>query len=782
MLIKTGLVRLLLHPRRLPRALFVAIIAIITTISLGMAQPAHAAQTIPYKINFQGRLTDASGNTKPDGKYNMRLRLYTAASSGTNVWQADRIYNTSSPTDYRVQVTNGLFSIQLGDVASGVANDPALSPSLFSSGTYLYLEVELPTTGTATCNTSSCQTWTEGPMTPRSPLGSSAYAFNADTVDGIDSASLARNDASNTFGSGVTNTFNGRTVIGNTATVTNNSMLGFNIAGTSGAYTLQNSGTGTYFYSDGSMTRIGMMASDTAGTSINPVDGDNDVIAIASAGAGFATAVNAGVGYGTNLVENGGFEFGTAGWHTGGTIGGFTYTNETANPKDGAVNLKFTKTAGGDGGSIYQRFQSVLPGETYYASAWVKTSSAATGTGGVRIEFFDKTGTSISTTDSTTTNPGTTYTLRTLSVVAPANAVTVLVQPFINTDGSAGSWYFDDMYAYRSDRVDPALFKNAVDSTTAFQIQNANGAALLVADTSGLSLKVGGGDVSPDGTPALLVLDYKNTSGDPTGTNGAMYYNSNSGRFRCYEAGAWADCITKDTPLQSKFRYQNEFTNYANYTTPATINHVDTTLDTFSNQTGSSVTSIASESSHPGIWNLATGSTSSGNAFITSPLDGVGSYYNQYRFGGGNGAFTFAIGLRIPTASGSGQTFNVMVGYNNNVLTPNGCMFRYSDTINSGKWQGYCAIAGTSSVCDTGMTMTAGNWYNLQMTVNAAATQATFTATDGSGSTSSCASPITSNIPTTVTALSNGIYKTAGSTSRTLNVDYIEFSYSNLSR
>ncbi|NDG33475.1 hypothetical protein EB118_25900, partial [bacterium] len=49
---------------------------------------------------------------------------------------------------------------------------------------------------------------------------------------------------------------------------------------------------------------------------------------------------------------------------------------------------------------------------------------------------------------------------------------------------------------------------------------------------------------SVNGTANLLVLDTKNTSGDPTGTiaNGSMYYNSNLGKFRCYQASAWKDC------------------------------------------------------------------------------------------------------------------------------------------------------------------------------------------------------------------------------------------------
>lgn len=33
------------------------------------------------------------------------------------------------------------------------------------------------------------------------------------------------------------------------------------------------------------------------------------------------------------------------------------------------------------------------------------------------------------------------------------------------------------------------------------------------------------------------------TGADPAGTNGLMYYNSTDSKFRCYEGGAWADCI-----------------------------------------------------------------------------------------------------------------------------------------------------------------------------------------------------------------------------------------------
>ena len=46
-------------------------------------------------------------------------------------------------------------------------------------------------------------------------------------------------------------------------------------------------------------------------------------------------------------------------------------------------------------------------------------------------------------------------------------------------------------------------------------------------------------------SPALLKLDLGILAGDPTGTNGAMYYNANTNKFRCYQNGAWANCISE---------------------------------------------------------------------------------------------------------------------------------------------------------------------------------------------------------------------------------------------
>ncbi|HEV7951940.1 MAG TPA: hypothetical protein VGO98_01050, partial [Candidatus Saccharimonadales bacterium] len=142
----------------------------------------------PGKINYQGRLADATGTAKPDGQYNMKFRIYDASGGGTLVWSEVR------ETTTRVTVTNGQFNVQLGDVTP-------IPASAFSSDTR-YFEVELPTPATATCETVACATYTEGAMTPRQAIASSAYALNAQdaaTVGGINPVSIAKTNAVNSF-------------------------------------------------------------------------------------------------------------------------------------------------------------------------------------------------------------------------------------------------------------------------------------------------------------------------------------------------------------------------------------------------------------------------------------------------------------------------------------------------------------------------------------------------------------------------------------------------------
>lgn len=83
--------------------------------------------------------------------------------------------------------------------------------------------------------------------------------------------------------------------------------------------------------------------------------------------------------------------------------------------------------------------------------------------------------------------------------------------------------------------------KTTTNSTAGFQVQNAGGTEQFTVDTSNSRVYVG--PTAGDTTGTILVLGNKTNAGDPTGVAGAMYYNANGGKFRCYENGAWKNCL-----------------------------------------------------------------------------------------------------------------------------------------------------------------------------------------------------------------------------------------------
>lgn len=308
------------------------------------------------------------------------------------------------------------------------------------------------------------------------------------------------------------------------------------------------------------------------------------------------------------------------------------------------------------------------------------------------------------------------------------------------------------------------IFKPTANSTSAFAIQASGGANLLVADTTNMALKVGGGDVSADGSPALLVLDHKNTSGDPTGVNGAMYYNSSSKKLRCHENGEWKDCIANFS-LRDGYKYQTDLT-FPTY--PASGTAVDTTLAPY--WAGSASFSAAnSEVGHPGITRTTATGTSIAGLMTVVTFAGSPVYF-------GSVSWNYLSNVRLSHVSDGTNNYTYRVGYMNAISTATeagitqGCYLRYNHAVNSGNWQGVCRVGTSESVCDTGLAMTANAWHVTNIAMNAAGTLATFTVDD----TNQCT--VNSNIPASSEVMAYGYstQRTAGSTSRTTDVDYID--------
>ncbi len=173
---------------------------------------------------------------------------------------------------------------------------------------------------------------------------------------------------------------------------------------------------------------------------------------------------------------------------------------------------------------------------------------------------------------------GTNDTTRTINIGTAATAVQT-----INMGGAAAN-----IIAIGNTQTAGSVSIGAAMTTGAISIGNTTGTTILNlrSGTGNIGLQVagtgttgnvqigagGGGSATPD----RLVLDIKSTSGDPIGTNGAMYYNSNTNKFRCFENSTWVNCIT---PPGSDIQH---VTSYDTDESLTNITSSETTLGTVS--------------------------------------------------------------------------------------------------------------------------------------------------------------------------------------------------------
>jgi hypothetical protein len=337
----------------------------------------------------------------------------------------------------------------------------------------------------------------------------------------------------------------------------------------------------------------------------------------------------------------------------------------------------------------------------------------------------------------------------------------------VANNGSADNFNGTNMFTLSD--TGATTFKNATDTTGAFRVLNAAGASLFTVDTT--SSRVYVGDPTADSTGALLVLDNKNTSGDPTGVEGAMYYNSNLGALRCYQYDSWRDCI--DNSPRTSYHVYEELNDSNGTDSMNTWGFI---------QGGGSIDPIAGAAGHPGISRL---SVTDNTTPDLATIQAASNTDNGILLGNGT-VWRYETSVRLPSLSTSGQRMIARLGFLDVYGTTegagdDGCYFRYSDNLNSGKWQGICVNNGTTTTCDlmstSGTTVAASTWYRLTVTVNSAGTSADFqvngATTNGSGR---C--QVASNIPTSAgreTSYANMIIKTVGTaTVRQLDNDYID--------
>jgi hypothetical protein len=128
--------------------------ALVSCLAMGTAMAA-----IPGTINYQSYLTDSGGSPINDPAVTISFALYTVPAGGAPFWLETQV----------VGVSQGLFDVELGSIISFPAG-------AFETPVYLGIAVG-----------------GDPEMTPRRPISSVAYAFEADnamTLDGQSAASL----------------------------------------------------------------------------------------------------------------------------------------------------------------------------------------------------------------------------------------------------------------------------------------------------------------------------------------------------------------------------------------------------------------------------------------------------------------------------------------------------------------------------------------------------------------------------------------------------------------
>jgi hypothetical protein len=107
---------------------------------------------VPNIVSYQGRVTDGGGSPVADGDYELRFRIYDAASAGTLLWD-------SGPRN--VSVSDGLFNYNLGD-------STAFPTGMFAEDSALWLGVTVES---------------DPEISPRTRLTASGWALHAETVE-----------------------------------------------------------------------------------------------------------------------------------------------------------------------------------------------------------------------------------------------------------------------------------------------------------------------------------------------------------------------------------------------------------------------------------------------------------------------------------------------------------------------------------------------------------------------------------------------------------------------
>lgn len=230
----------------------------------------------------------------------------------------------------------------------------------------------------------------------------------------------------------------------------------------------------------------------------------------------------------------------------------------------------------------------------------------------------------------------------------------------------------------------------------------------------------------------------------PTGTAAALaYFPSYGATFPSYSTVAHIDIVEHFTAVSAMRGLV------------ASVSGADASVADEPNDGGSRV----------GIGNCRTGTDTTGRA-------GVISYVNALRFGGGRHRLRWdAIVTVLSTGT---DTFTTRIGFIDSAAgePTNGAYFRYTHSVNGGRWEAVTRAAGVETATNTGITTTAA-WAYFEIDVNAAGTSVVFYINGALVATN------TTNIPTggNLTGIGVSHIKSAGTNNREFRLDLTAYSF-----
>lgn len=133
--------------------------------------------------------------------------------------------------------------------------------------------------------------------------------------------------------------------------------------------------------------------------------------------------------------------------------------------------------------------------------------------------------------------------------------------------------------------------------------------------------------------------------------------------------------------------------------------------------TGAAISDYGTVAGHPGVIQLSAGTTSTGRCAVSAAPVALGSCV--VRFG--------AI-VKLPTLSNGTVTYTARMGFGDGasgVDFVDALGFRYTDGVNSGKWEAVGLSNSVETAVDTGIVADT-NWHLYELVVNAAGNSADF--------------------------------------------------------